>query len=68
MPHFGIQANNVDAAKTCDTGHFGWRFAPMPGDRADALPPQNFSAVGRCAYVEDGQGNMVGMIEPEGDA
>jgi len=29
---------------------------------AEALPPTDFPGVGRCAYVEDGQGNIVGMI------
>ena len=29
---------------------------------AEALPPTDFPGVGRCAYVEDGQGNVVGMI------
>ncbi|MFY0660921.1 MAG: VOC family protein [Shimia sp.] len=31
---------------------------------AEALPPQDFPGIGRCAYVEDGQGNIVGMIAP----
>ena len=31
---------------------------------AEALPPQDYPGVGRCAYVEDGQGNIVGMITP----
>ena len=35
---------------------------------AEALPPTDYSGIGRCAYVEDGQGNVVGMITPaEGD-
>lgn len=34
---------------------------------AEALPPTDFPGIGRCAYVEDGQGNIVGMITPEGD-
>ena len=32
---------------------------------AEALPPENYPGIGRCAYVEDGQGNVVGMITPE---
>lgn len=31
---------------------------------AEALPPQDYPGIGRCAYVEDGQGNVVGMITP----
>jgi len=31
---------------------------------AEALPPTDFPGIGRCAYVEDGQGNVVGMITP----
>ena len=31
---------------------------------AEALPPIDYPGVGRCAYVEDGQGNVVGMISP----
>lgn len=33
---------------------------------AEALPPTDFPGIGRCAYVEDGQGNIVGMITPAG--
>ena len=29
---------------------------------AEALPPTDYEGIGRCAYVEDGQGNVVGMI------
>ena len=31
---------------------------------AEALPPMDYPGIGRCAYVEDGQGNVVGMIAP----
>ncbi|WP_136637470.1 VOC family protein [Pseudooceanicola onchidii] len=31
---------------------------------AEALPPMDYPGVGRCAYVEDGEGNIVGMITP----
>ena len=31
---------------------------------AAALPPMDYPGIGRCAYVEDGQGNVVGMITP----
>ncbi len=35
---------------------------------AEALPPQTQPGIGRFAYVEDGQGNVVGFIKPaEGD-
>lgn len=32
---------------------------------AEALPPADYPGVGRCAYVEDGEGNIVGFITPE---
>lgn len=35
---------------------------------AEALPPSDYPGVGRCAYVEDGQGNIVGMVTPLEDA
>lgn len=31
---------------------------------AEALPPTDFPGIGRCAYVEDGEGNVVGLITP----
>ncbi len=31
---------------------------------AEALPPTDYPGIGRCAYVEDGQGNVVGFITP----
>ena len=31
---------------------------------AKALPPMNNPGIGRAAYVEDGRGNVVGMITP----
>ena len=31
---------------------------------AEALPPEDYPGIGRCAYVEDGEGNIVGMITP----
>ena len=34
---------------------------------AEALPPTDYPGIGRAAYVEDGEGNVVGMITPEGD-
>ena len=42
----------------------------MPGRWTMAAPrpcrPTDYPGIGRCAYVEDGQGNVVGMITPEG--
>ena len=48
----------------CDE-RYAWALA---NGGAEALPPTDYPGVGRCAYVEDGQGNVVGMIKPEGDA
>lgn len=44
----------------CD-GRYAWALA---NGGAEALPPTDFPGVGRCAYVEDGQGNVVGMVTP----
>lgn len=32
---------------------------------AEALPPMDYPGVGRAAYVEDGEGNIVGFVTPE---
>ena len=49
----------------CDE-RYEWALA---NGGAEALPPTDYPGVGRCAYVEDGQGNVVGMIKPiEGEA
>jgi hypothetical protein len=44
----------------CDTS-YAWALANRG---AEALPPQDYPGIGRCAYAEDGQGNIVGMITP----
>ncbi|MFA3917861.1 VOC family protein [Ruegeria hyattellae] len=44
----------------CDA-RYAWALA---NGGAEALPPTDFPGIGRCAYVEDGQGNIVGMITP----
>ena len=38
----------------------------MDNGGAEALPPTDMPGVGRFAYVEDGQGNVVGLIKSEG--
>lgn len=48
----------------CDA-RYEWALA---NGGAEALPPQDMPGIGRFAYVEDGQGNVVGMITPQGDA
>ena len=48
--------------ENCDE-RYAWALA---NGGAEALPPQDYPGIGRCAYVEDGQGNVVGMITPEG--
>ncbi|WP_375172673.1 VOC family protein [Pseudooceanicola sp.] len=48
----------------CDS-RYDWA---MKNGGAEALPPMDYPGVGRCAYVEDGEGNVVGMIKPEGGA
>ncbi|MEM1298176.1 MAG: VOC family protein [Pseudomonadota bacterium] len=44
----------------CDE-RYAWALA---NGGAEALPPMDYPDIGRCAYVEDGQGNIVGMIAP----
>ncbi|GAB4301123.1 MAG: VOC family protein [Roseovarius sp.] len=44
----------------CDKG-YAWALAH---GGCEALPPADYPGLGRCAYVEDGQGNIVGMITP----
>lgn len=44
----------------CDA-RYAWALA---NGGAEALPPTDYPGIGRCAYVEDGQGKIVGMITP----
>ena len=44
----------------CDE-RYAWALAH---GGAEALPPTDYAGIGRAAYVEDGQGNIVGMITP----
>lgn len=44
----------------CDAS-YAWA---LENGGAEALPPTDFEGIGRCAYVEDGQGNIVGFITP----
>lgn len=44
----------------CDE-RYAWALA---NGGAEALPPANYPGIGRAAYVEDGEGNVVGMITP----
>ena len=46
----------------CDE-RYAWALA---NGGSEALPPTDYPGIGRAAYVEDGQGNVVGMITPEG--
>ncbi|WP_417524718.1 VOC family protein [Marinovum sp.] len=47
----------------CDE-RYGWA---LENGGAEALPPTDFPGVGRAAYVEDGQGNIVGFLTPAAD-
>ena len=44
----------------CDD-RYAWALA---NGGAEALPPMDYPGIGRAAYVEDGQGNVVGFITP----
>ena len=50
--------------KDCDE-RYAWALSH---GGSEALPPTNQPGIGRFAYVEDGQGNVVGLITPEGDS
>lgn len=45
----------------CDD-RYAWALA---NGGAEALPPADYPGVGRAAYVEDGEGNIVGFVTPE---
>lgn len=50
---------------TFDVADCDERYAwAMANGGSEALPPTDFPGVGRCAYVEDGQGNIVGIVTP----
>ena len=51
----GTMSFDVD---NCDD-RYGWALA---NGGAEALPPMDYPGIGRCAYVEDGEGNIVGLI------
>ncbi len=53
----GTMTFEVDS---CDD-RYAWALA---NGGAEALPPTDYPGIGRAAYVEDGQGNVVGMITP----
>ena len=53
----GVMTFDVD---DCDT-RYTWA---LQHGGAEALPPMDYPGIGRCAYVEDGQGNIVGLISP----
>ena len=44
----------------CDN-RYSWA---LENGGAEALPPTDFPGIGRCAYVEDGEGNVVGFVAP----
>jgi hypothetical protein len=48
------------AVADCDAS-YAWA---LDNGGAEALPPQDYPGIGRAAYVEDGEGNVVGMIAP----
>lgn len=47
----------------CDD-RYAWALA---NGGAEALPPTDYPGIGRAAYVEDGEGNIVGFITPSED-
>lgn len=44
----------------CDE-RYAWALA---NGGSEALPPSDFDGIGRVAYAEDGQGNIIGMMTP----
>jgi uncharacterized protein len=47
----------------CDE-RYAWALA---NGGSEAIPPTDGEGIRRYAYVEDGEGNIVGMITPEGE-
>lgn len=52
-----FEVSDVDAKYDWALAHGG----------AEALPPTDYPGIGRAAYVEDGEGNVVGLITPAED-
>ena len=48
------------AVADCDE-RYEWALA---NGGAEALPPTDYPGIGRCAYMEDGFGNIFGTITP----
>lgn len=46
--------------KDCDATY----ATALANGGAEALPPTDFPGIGRCAYMEDGFGNIFGTITP----
>jgi uncharacterized protein len=60
-PHGPIRGGTMTLeVDNCDD-RYAWALANGGGE---ALPPTDYPDIGRAAYVEDGQGNVVGMITP----
>ena len=60
-PHGPIRGGTMTfEVDDCDAS-YAWA---LEHGGAEALPPVDYPGMGRCAYVEDGQGNVVGMITP----
>jgi len=52
-----FEVENVD-------DRYNWALA---NGGSEALPPNDMPGIGRFAYVEDGQGNIVGILTPAGN-
>ena len=60
-PGSGVRGGTMTfTVPDCDES-YSWALAH---GGAEALPPADYPGIGRCAYVEDGEGNIVGMITP----
>ena len=56
----GTMSFDVD---DCDAS-YAWA---LDNGGSPAMPPMDFPGIGRCAYVEDGEGNIVGLITPSSE-
>ncbi|MEE9453975.1 MAG: VOC family protein [Paracoccaceae bacterium] len=63
-PGSGVRGSCLTIAVAKVDALYDWALS---NGGAEALPPTDYPGIGRVAYIEDGQGNIVGMISPTED-